>query len=196
MPYDEELADRLRAALSTTPRVSEKRMFGGTGFMVDGALACSVSARGLLVRVGAEQQGGLLAAEGVEPMVMRGRASRGWVHVSPEVVVATFFNFHPPLVRAALPAAWDIAPPAAIHGARLEAAGTALREILGDEVAGSEELAWAVGSWAVARAGDTGAVRVVVGDREWRRGMEESALEWRPAGEESVDPTTVTIHLT
>ena len=62
--------------------------------------------------------------------------------------------------------------------------------------ADSEELAWAVGSWAVARAADTGAVRVVVGDREWRRGMEESALEWRPAGEESVDPTTVTIHLT
>ena len=34
------------------PAAEEKRMFGGTGFMVDGALACSVSARGLLVRVG------------------------------------------------------------------------------------------------------------------------------------------------
>ena len=61
-------------------------MFGGTGFMVDGALACSVSARGLLVRVGAEHQGDLVGAEGVEPMVMGGRASRGWVHVRPDVV--------------------------------------------------------------------------------------------------------------
>ena len=78
-----ELIDRVRALL---PAAVEKRMFGGTGFMVDGALACSVSARGLLVRVGPDQQAGLLAAENVEPMVMGGRASRGWVHVSPEVV--------------------------------------------------------------------------------------------------------------
>jgi TfoX/Sxy family transcriptional regulator of competence genes len=79
-----ELLERVRALL---PTAVEKRMFGGTGFMVDGALACSVSGRGLLVRVGADEQGGLLAAEGVEPMVMGGRASRGWVHVSPEVLV-------------------------------------------------------------------------------------------------------------
>ena len=59
----------------------------------------------------------------------------------------------------------------------------------------SEQLAWAVGSWAVARATDTGAVRVVVGDREWRRGMEEPSLEWRPTGADSADPRTVTIHL-
>jgi TfoX/Sxy family transcriptional regulator of competence genes len=61
-------------------------MFGGTGFMVDGALACSVSARGLLVRVGSEQQGDLVALDGVEPMVKGGRTSRGWVHVDAEVV--------------------------------------------------------------------------------------------------------------
>jgi hypothetical protein len=59
----------------------------------------------------------------------------------------------------------------------------------------SEELAWAVGSWAVARAADTGAVRVIVGDREWRRSMEESAFEWSATGDESGDPRTVTIHL-
>ena len=78
-----ELIDRLREKL---PTAVEKRMFGGTGFMVDGALACSVSSRGLLVRVGPEHQGDLLADEGVEPMVMGGRPSRGWVHVDPAVV--------------------------------------------------------------------------------------------------------------
>ena len=78
-----ELTDRVRAQL---PTAVEKRMFGGTGFMVDGALACSVSARGLLVRVGPEHQGDLLADEGVEPMVKGGRTSRGWVHVEPHVV--------------------------------------------------------------------------------------------------------------
>jgi hypothetical protein len=62
--------------------------------------------------------------------------------------------------------------------------------------ADTDDLAWAVGSWAVARADDTGATRVVVGDREWRRGMEDSALEWHTVDAGSaVDPTTVTIHL-
>lgn len=75
-----ELLERVRAAL---PPAQEKRMFGGHGFMVDGALACSVSTRGLLVRVGTDQQADLLATEGVEPMVMGGRVSRGWVHVDP-----------------------------------------------------------------------------------------------------------------
>ena len=62
--------------------------------------------------------------------------------------------------------------------------------------ADTDDLAWAVGSWAVARADDTGATRVVVGDREWRRGMEDSALEWHTADAGSaVDPTTVTVHV-
>jgi hypothetical protein len=63
--------------------------------------------------------------------------------VSAEVVIATFYNFHPGLVRPGIPAVWDVAPPAAVVEARLSAAGTALRELLGDDVAGSEEMAWA-----------------------------------------------------
>ena len=78
-----ELLDRVRAAL---PPAQEKRMFGGHGFMVDGALACSVSARGLLVRVGTDQQAELVDTAGVSPMVMGGRTSRGWVHVDAEVL--------------------------------------------------------------------------------------------------------------
>ena len=66
-------------------------------------------------------------------------------------------------------------------------------------VADTDELAWAVGSWAVARATDTGAVRVVVGDREWRRGMQDSALRWSTVGDGasagSGNPRSVTIHL-
>jgi hypothetical protein len=59
------------------------------------------------------------------------------------------------------------------------------------------DLAWAVGAWAVARATDTGATRVVVGDREWRRGMQDSALKWHTVdAAKGTDATTVTIHLT
>jgi hypothetical protein len=59
------------------------------------------------------------------------------------------------------------------------------------------DLAWAIGSWAVARATDTGATRVVVGNREWRRGMQDSALEWHTVDAAAgTDASTVTIHLT
>ena len=78
-----ELVDRVRDRL---PTAEEKRMFGGTGFMVQGALACSASERGLLVRVGADAQAALLDLDGVRPMVKGGRTSRGWVHVDPHVV--------------------------------------------------------------------------------------------------------------
>ena len=37
--------------------------------------------------------------------------------VPAEVVIATFFNFNPDMVRAAIPAAWSVAAPAAIRPA-------------------------------------------------------------------------------
>ncbi|HET6950501.1 MAG TPA: hypothetical protein VFI47_09000 [Acidimicrobiales bacterium] len=60
--------------------------------------------------------------------------------VPAEVVIATFYNFAPDLVRHAIPAAWDVAPPAALVDARLGAADAALREILGGEAIASAEM--------------------------------------------------------
>ena len=39
MPYDRELADRLRLSLGGEPGVSEKAMFGGLAFLVGGNMA-------------------------------------------------------------------------------------------------------------------------------------------------------------
>lgn len=47
--------------------------------------------------------------------------------VAPEVVTALFYNFSPRQVHKALPAAWEIASPAAALAARAEAAGATLR---------------------------------------------------------------------
>lgn len=60
--------------------------------------------------------------------------------VPAEVVIATFFNFSPNLVRSAIPAAWGKASPAALLDARLQGADAALRRLLGDDVAGSTEV--------------------------------------------------------
>jgi Helix-turn-helix family len=61
--------------------------------------------------------------------------------VPAEVVIATFYNFDPRLVRAGIPAAWDAASPAALVDARLGAADAALRAMLGDDALGSPEMA-------------------------------------------------------
>jgi hypothetical protein len=61
--------------------------------------------------------------------------------VSPEVVVATFFNFQPDLVRAAMAGVWDLVTPAVMVQARLQAADAALRRAWPAEVLASAELA-------------------------------------------------------
>ncbi|MEV5893700.1 SCO6745 family protein [Nonomuraea fuscirosea] len=58
--------------------------------------------------------------------------------VRAEVVVATFYNFNPQVVRKAIPAAWSLASPADILDARLNAVDTTLRRVLGDTVDSSE----------------------------------------------------------
>ena len=61
--------------------------------------------------------------------------------VAAESVIATFYNFNPALVRAAIPSAWTKADPATILDARRDAADAALIRILGDDVASRAEVA-------------------------------------------------------
>jgi hypothetical protein len=50
--------------------------------------------------------------------------------VGPGVVAATFFNFHPEMVRRAIPDAWTFATPEVILAARSESAATAIRRLV------------------------------------------------------------------
>jgi hypothetical protein len=54
--------------------------------------------------------------------------------VPAEVVIATFYNFHPELVRRAIPEAWTLASPSQVLEARLEAVDRSLRRMLGEAV--------------------------------------------------------------
>lgn len=67
-------------------------------------------------------------------------ASRGAAMgaVSAEMIIATFFNFNPTLVRRVIPAAWKLAEPEKILAARLEAVDAALRRSLGDALESAE----------------------------------------------------------
>jgi hypothetical protein len=60
--------------------------------------------------------------------------------VGAEVVIATFFNFHPDLVRRHIPKAWAAASPERVIEARFRLAGAALERLLGAAV-DSDEMA-------------------------------------------------------
>jgi hypothetical protein len=60
-------------------------MFGGFGFMLNGNLLVGASNRGLLLRVGKDQQSRALAQPSTRPMEMRGRVMEGYVYVDPPV---------------------------------------------------------------------------------------------------------------
>src|SRR5438270_10265395 len=59
--------------------------------------------------------------------------------VPAEVVIATFFNFWPELVRGVIPVAWELATPAQILQARLEAVDLSLKRGLGGDILASGE---------------------------------------------------------
>jgi hypothetical protein len=61
--------------------------------------------------------------------------------VPAEVVIATFYNFQPDLIRSCIPAAWSLATPAAILACRLPAVDAALRRTLGDKAVAGPEVA-------------------------------------------------------
>ncbi len=87
MAYDVELADRLRDLVMVATEgtaVTEKKMFGGLGFMVGGHMAIAASSQGgLLVRCFPDQTAHLVASDPgrTGPFEMRGKAMEGWLRV-------------------------------------------------------------------------------------------------------------------
>lgn len=82
MAYDEDLANRIRELIGMERGISEKRMFGGLVFLIDGNMSVSVSGQGgLLLRVDPAETESLLRREHARPFEMRGRAMRGWLRV-------------------------------------------------------------------------------------------------------------------
>jgi TfoX/Sxy family transcriptional regulator of competence genes len=84
MAYDEALADRIRDAIGPRKGVTEKKMFGGVAFLLDGKMFCGVTKDDLMVRVGPERYEASLAKAHVRPMDFTGRPMNGYVFVGPE----------------------------------------------------------------------------------------------------------------
>lgn len=83
----EELSDRIRAYLGHRPGLTERRMFGGRCFMLNGNMIAGAMKPGtLLLRVGAERYAEALLRPGTGPMLMGDREMTGFVEVADDVI--------------------------------------------------------------------------------------------------------------
>lgn len=83
MGYDTALADRIRRFLSRRRDFSEKRMFGGLGFLHRGNLAFALWKQSLVIRVGRERYDAALREPHVSEFDVTGRPMTGWILVAP-----------------------------------------------------------------------------------------------------------------
>ena len=84
MPFDEPLAERIQALLGKRRGVTEKRMFGGLAFMLDGNMCCGVMKDRIMLRLGPEGVQAALTKPHTKPMDFTGKPMKSMVYVLPE----------------------------------------------------------------------------------------------------------------
>jgi TfoX/Sxy family transcriptional regulator of competence genes len=84
MVYNETLADRIRAIVGDGPGLTERKMFGGIAFMLNGNMFCGITRDDLIVRVGSDLFEEALRRPGARPAEMGGRPMKGMTFVAPE----------------------------------------------------------------------------------------------------------------
>lgn len=83
MAFDTVLAERIRQQLGQDPRVTEKKMFGGLAFLLNGNMCCGVHAQELIVRLDPAQTEQALNRPHTRIFDMSGRPMKGWVLIQP-----------------------------------------------------------------------------------------------------------------
>src|SRR5882672_10350478 len=84
MAYDQNLAERVRAILASEPSLSERKMFGGIAFMIEGHMCCGIVGHDLMLRLGPDGSDAALKRPHVRPMDFTGRPATSMVFVEPE----------------------------------------------------------------------------------------------------------------
>jgi hypothetical protein len=85
MARDKGLEELIRDELQSIPGLSEKAMFGGWAWLLDGNLLCGARDDGMLIRLGKGRDTWALQINGVVPMLSRERVVQGWVRCGPDV---------------------------------------------------------------------------------------------------------------
>lgn len=87
MPYDPHLADLMRAALKPRAGISEKRLFGGVCWMLNGNMLCGVETGRYMFRVGKALETEALSRPGAGAMDFTGRRMGGLVWVDADAAI-------------------------------------------------------------------------------------------------------------
>jgi TfoX/Sxy family transcriptional regulator of competence genes len=83
MAFDEGLADRIRLVIPQNRSVSERKMFGGLAFLLNGHMFCGVVKSHLMLRLGEEATAAALARPYTRPMDFTGKALKSMIYVDP-----------------------------------------------------------------------------------------------------------------
>lgn len=83
MAFDDRLADRVRKQLGKRAGLSEKKMFGGLAFLLNGNMCCGVHGGELIVRLDPEATAAALTRPHVRVFDLSGRPMKGWILVGP-----------------------------------------------------------------------------------------------------------------
>ncbi|MCA1840697.1 MAG: TfoX/Sxy family protein [Actinomycetota bacterium] len=81
MAYDEDLAERVRAAIGPMKKTAEISMFGGLCFTVNRNMFAGVMKDDLMVRVGPDAHDAALKQPGARPMDFAKRPMKGYIYV-------------------------------------------------------------------------------------------------------------------
>jgi hypothetical protein len=84
MACSESLAARIRQALKGRRGFTEKKMFGGIGFLLHGNMCVGIWQTSLIVRLGPELAASALKEPNVVEFDITGRPMKGWIMVEAE----------------------------------------------------------------------------------------------------------------
>src|SRR5215469_1434096 len=103
--YDIHLADRIRSILESAGEFSERKMFGGLAFMVNGRMCCGVLKTDLVLRLTPEEADAALREPHTRPMDFTGKPMKLMIYVSAigtdsDQALATWIGSAVKLVRA------------------------------------------------------------------------------------------------
>lgn len=82
MAYEVHLADRIRSILQSAGEFSERKMFGGLAFIVNGHMCCGVLKSDLVLRLTPEQAAVALRQPHTRPMDFTGKPMKSMIYVS------------------------------------------------------------------------------------------------------------------
>ena len=83
MQNEDPLSGRIRQILSGRGKVSERKMFGGVCFMINGNMCVGTWKGSLIVRLDRKNHDETLAEPHTRPADMNGRVMKGWALVEP-----------------------------------------------------------------------------------------------------------------